>query len=151
MVSPRQLEITYWVLVIGGVLIPTGVFLILGYQAAGAVTPQNQIQVETIMTGVLTVDGLLLGLSPRFRKTSGAKDKEHWLAGLVEAFQIGVLTISLMWTLVAMLYAAFSTDISLVSSWFKAALTAFYVAVSIFSSIAIMTRQRRVSNDVTAA
>src|SRR5438445_7180200 len=128
----------YWLLVIGSVIVPAGVFLFLGYQAAGSVTPQNQVQIEAVLAGVLTVDGLLLGLSPRFSKE--LNEAQHQLANLVEAFQIGILTISLMWSLVAMLYAAFSTDISLVSSWFKAALGAFYFAVSIYSSIAIMTR-----------
>jgi hypothetical protein len=143
-VSAKQVGIVYWVLVIGGVLIPATVFLFYGYQAAGAVTPTTQIQVVAVMTGFLTVDGLLLGLGPRFREAFGARDKDHRLANLFESLQIGVLTISLMWSLVAMLYAAFSTDISLVSSWFKAALTAFFLAVSIYSGLAIMTRRERV-------
>jgi hypothetical protein len=143
--SSRGLAFAYWFLVIGAVLIPGGVFLFLGYAAAGAVTAQNQVQVVAVMAGFLTVDGLLLGLSPRFREAFGPGDKEHRLANFFEAFQIGVLTISLMWSLVAMLYAAFSTDISLVSSWFKAALTAFFLAVSIYSSLAIMTRRGRLS------
>lgn len=140
-VSSRQLGIIYWFVVIVGVLVPASVFLFLGYQAAGSVTPQNQIQVVAVMTGFLTVDGLLLGLRPRLKEAFGASDKERLLASLFELLQIGVLTISLMWTLVAMIYAAFSTDISLVSSWFKSALTAFFFAVSIYSSFAILTRR----------
>ncbi len=141
----RELGIIYWLLVIGSVLIPAGVFLFYGYQAAGSVTSQNQIQIVAVMAGFLTVDGLLLGLSPRFREAFGVRDKEHRLANFFEALQIGVLTISLMWSLVAVLYGAFSTDISLVSSWFKAALTAFFLAVSIYSSFAIITRRGRAS------
>src|SRR5690349_11485202 len=109
--SPKRLERVYWLLVIVTVIIPAGVFLFLGYQAAGSVTAQNQIQVVAVMAGFLTVDGLLLGLSPRFRE--GLSVEQHRLASLVEAFQIGVLTISLMWSLVAMLYAGFATDLSL--------------------------------------
>jgi hypothetical protein len=142
--SSRKLGIIYWFMVIGTVLFPTTVFLFYGYQAAGAVTPTTQIQVVAVMTGFLTVDGLLLGLGPRFREPFGAGDKQHRAANFFEALQIGVPTISLMWSLVAMLYAAFSTDISLVSSWFKGALTAFFLTVSIYSGLAIMTRRGRV-------
>jgi hypothetical protein len=55
------------VLVIGGVLIPSIVFLFLGYDAARAVTSQTKGQVANVMIGFLTVDGVLLGLSTRFR------------------------------------------------------------------------------------
>jgi len=123
------------------VLIPAAVFLVLGYLAAISVTPQNQTQIVAVMAGFLTIDGLLLGLSPRFREAFGSDERGLQLANLVEAFQIGVLTISLMWSLVAMLYAAFSTDISHVSSWFRTALAAFFIAVSIYSSFAILTRR----------
>jgi hypothetical protein len=143
MSSNSRERVLLWVLVFGGVIIPAAVFLFYGYSAAGAVTPQNQVQVETVQTGFLTVDGLLLGLNPRFREAFGTRDRDHRLANSFEALQIGMLTISLMWSLVAMLYAAFSTDISLVSSWFKASLTAFFLAVSIYSSFAILSRTIR--------
>lgn len=143
MSSNSRERVLLWVLVFGGVLIPAAVFLFLGTWAAGSITSQNQAQVVTVQTGFLTVDGLLLALNPRFREAFGSRDRDHRLANRVEAFQIAILTISLMWSLVAMLYAAFSTDMSLVSSWFKASLTAFFLAVSIYSSFAILSRITR--------
>jgi len=53
----------YWVLVVGGVLIPSIVFLFLGYDAAKAVTSETKGQVANVRIAFLTVDGVLLGLS----------------------------------------------------------------------------------------
>jgi hypothetical protein len=52
------------------------------------------------------------------------------LADMLEALQVSVLTISLLWSLVTLLYASFSDDIGLVRAWFQSSIGAFYLAIA---------------------
>ena len=126
-------------LLVFGVVAPAAVFLFLGYSAAWSITPANQGQVANIMVGFLTVDGLLLGLKTRLREVLGPKDVQR--ANALEALQIAALTISLFWSLITMFYASFSNDIGLVSAWLKASIVTFYIAVALYSGLAIASRR----------
>jgi hypothetical protein len=91
------------------------------------------------MVGFLTVDGLLLGLKTRLREALGPKEAPR--ANALEALQIGVLTLSLFWSLITMFYASFSTDLGLISSWLRASIVTFYVAVALYAGFAIASRR----------
>ena len=123
-----------------GVVVPAIAFLYLGYAASWSITKDNQIQIANIMVGFLTVDGLLLGFKTRLRETLGTTEKELKLAGAFEAFQMSMLTLSLFWSLITMFFASFSTDLSLVTEWFRNSIVIFYFAVALYSAPAILVR-----------
>ena len=103
-------------------------FLFFDYAASLSITDKNQSQIVNIMAGFLTVDGLLLGFRIRFQNTFGTGDTGPMQAKAIEAFQTAVLTLSLFWSLIAMMLAAFSTDVNVVRLWFGSAVILVYVA-----------------------
>lgn len=132
---------SYFVLLLAfGVVTPAAAFLFLGLTLPWSITDKNQIQVANIMVAFLTVDGLLLGLKTRLRVTIGTDSSKVMLAGAIEGLQMAVLTVSLFWSLVTMLYASFSTDPNMVSLWFKTSMITFYVAVVLYAGFAILSK-----------
>ncbi len=107
---------------------------------------QNQSQVSGIMTGLLTVDGLLLGLTSRFKEALGETKAGLAVANKLEALQILVLTISMLVSLVTILEAAFSGNPALVGAWFETSIITFYLVVAFYSGLAIVSRRDAVKN-----
>jgi hypothetical protein len=131
--GPSRRRNLYYDVLTSGLGLTLAVFGFYAIFSEGMLTMQNLGSVANVMIGLITVDGLLLGLTAKGHQSRVDHD--------AEAGQIMVLTFSLLSCLVTMLLASFSTDVGSVRSFFFVSILAFYFAVALYSFPAILSRK----------